>query len=93
MFQVIGDPIVQPLGYQGDHFCFKLVFPTSRVVYAQDPSASWGDTGPGLQPHGYYGAVFKVRAEDLPQYLTGAELLHIDIGRLLREKAEREKAT
>jgi len=68
---MIGKPIVQDLGMQGEQQMVKVSFPLHNregVTVA------------------HHSIILKMKAEDLPQHGLTAETTHFNVGRLIKEK-------
>ena len=81
MFKVTG-PVVQHLGFQGDHYHLKVVFPVDRI---EDTDPNYHDVEQAKTPVGMRAIILKFRAEDLPMHTVHGEILHCDIGDYLRQ--------
>jgi hypothetical protein len=84
MTQHIDEPVIQALGFDGERFCLKVVFPILRL----EEEARIDDEVlvAVKETLGRYGAILKFRAEDLPRYEKGGELIVIDVGQLFQHK-------
>ena len=80
-FKVVG-PVVQHLGFQGDAFQLKVVFP---IYELDDVDPNYPDVEQAHRPAGMRAIVLDFRAEDLPAHSNEASILHFNVGRAVRE--------
>jgi hypothetical protein len=81
-FKVTG-PVVQHLGYEGDTFRLKVVFPVYEI---KDENLNRHDVEQERQEAGMRAIILRFRAEDLPMHATHGEILQCNIGRDIREQ-------
>jgi len=76
-------PILQPLGFQGEEYFLKIVFPINELE-EEDVNDMHVPTIKG--PVGKRAVILKFKIEDLPMHsLTGA-ILHFDVGQAIRDR-------
>lgn len=75
-------PIIQHLGFQGEHYHLKVVFPL-QVVNEEDPN--YHEVEQEQYTVGLRAVILKFRAEDLPAHGVHCEIVHFDAGRAIRD--------
>ena len=81
-YKVTG-PVIQHLGFQGDQYLLKVVFPIHAI---QDGSIEPHDVEHATEPAGMRAIIFKFRTEDLPMHSSHADaIMHFDVGRAIKE--------
>lgn len=79
MTKVIREPVILPLGYQGEHFAIRVTWPVERVFDPPEPDMTVST------PEGFHGLTLLMRPDDLPEYPSAAIALYLDVGRAWKD--------
>jgi hypothetical protein len=78
-------PILQPLGFQGEEYFLKIVFPVNELEEEDIDDLHM----PAIKrPAGKRAIILKFKTEDLPMHADRSAILHFDLGQAIRDRYE-----
>lgn len=79
MTKLIREPVILPLGYQGEHYTLRITWPIERLYIQPE----WDSPIPS--PDGFAGLSLMMRPDDLPRHSPDNKAVYFDVGRAWKD--------